>query len=50
MVETSEVNGLDPFKYRTYLFTKLSNMDFRIHPELLDSVLPWNDEIQQKCK
>jgi hypothetical protein len=50
MIETSKANGLDPFKYLTYLFTKLPNMDFKIHPELLDSVLPWADEIQQNCK
>ena len=50
IVETSKANGLDPFKYLTYLFTRLPNLDFKIHPELLDTILPWADEIQQNCK
>ena len=50
MIETSKANGLEPFRYLTYLFTRLPNLDFKIHPDLLDSILPWADEIQQNCK
>ncbi|WP_196592889.1 IS66 family transposase [Pectinatus sottacetonis] len=50
IVETCKANGLAPFSYLTYLFERIPNMDFKIHPEKLDAVLPWTDEIQKNCK
>ncbi len=50
IVETSKANGLEPFRYLTYLFENLPNLNFKIHPELLKNFLPWNDEIQKNCK
>ena len=34
----------------TYLFEKLPNLDFKIHPELLQQVMPWSEEVQNICK
>jgi len=34
----------------TYLFEKLPNINFKIHPEVLEDFLPWSKEVQQKCK
>ena len=50
IVETSKANGLEPFRYLTYLFEKLPNINFKIHPELLEDFLPWSKEVQQNCK
>ncbi len=43
-------NDLEPFRYLTYLFEKLPNINFKIHPEVLEDFLPWSKEVQQKCK
>ena len=29
-------NDLEPFRYLTYLFEKLPNINFKIHPEVLE--------------
>ena len=50
IVETSKANGLEPFRYLTYLFENLPNINFKIHPELLENFLPWDEEVQQNCK
>ena len=50
IVETSKANGLEPFRYLTHLFENLPNLNFKIHPKLLENFLPWNDEIQKNCK
>ena len=50
MVETCKTNGIDPFKYMVYLFERMLNMNFKIHPEELDTLLPWNKGDQNNCK
>ena len=50
IVETSKANDLEPFRYLTYLFEKLPNINFKIRPEVLEDFLPWCKEVQQKCK
>ena len=50
IIETANVNGLNPFQYLKYLFEHLPNADIKRHPEHLDDVLPWNETIQQNCK
>ena len=35
---------------RSRLFEKLPDMDFKIHPELLQQVMPWSEEVQNICK
>lgn len=50
IVETSKANGLEPFRYLTYLFERLPNINFKIQPGLLENFLPWNEEVQQNCK
>nr|WP_270837356.1 transposase [Mitsuokella multacida] len=46
----AKANGLNPFQYLKYLFEHLPNADIQRHPEHLDDVLPWNENIQQNCK
>ena len=49
IVETCKANGLDPFQYLTHLFERIPNIDFKIHPEQLDTLLPWNGEIPKNA-
>lgn len=45
IVETAKQNDLNPFKYLTYLFETLPNVD--IHDEkTVDTLMPWSAEIQ----
>ncbi|SEH40414.1 transposase domain-containing protein, partial [Selenomonas sp. KH1T6] len=50
VVETCKANDIDPFKYLVYLFERMPNMNFKIHPDELDELLPWNEEVQKNCK
>ena len=50
IIETAKANGLDCRKYLTYLFEKLSQLDFRSKPDLFERFLPWQPEIQENCK
>ena len=50
IIETCKANGLDPFKYLTFLFETMPNLDFKRHPERIDECLPWNADVQEKCK
>ena len=50
IIETCKANGLEPYTYLTYLFEKLPNLDFKNHPELLQQVMTWSEEIQNICK
>lgn len=50
IVSTARDNGLNAYKYLEYLLDFLPAVDFKNHPELLGSFLPWNDETQVRCK
>ena len=50
VVETCKANGINPFKYLVYLFERMPNINFKIHPEKLDELLPWNEEVKNNCK
>ena len=50
IIETYKANGLEPYTYLTYLFEELPDMDFKIHPDLLQQVMPWSEEVQNICK
>ncbi|MDK2855709.1 MAG: transposase [Bacillota bacterium] len=49
IVETAKENGLNPFRYLTYLFETLPNMDIT-DPTALDQVLPWSESIPAVCR
>jgi transposase len=49
IIETAKENGLDGYKYLEYLFSRLPNLDFHRHSELLEDLLPWASEPQQRC-
>jgi len=41
IIETAKENGLNPYKYLTYIFREAPNMDL-YDREQLESFLPWN--------
>lgn len=50
MIETAKANGLNPYRYLCRLFSDLPNTEFRQHPELLETYLPWSEQSQQTCR
>ncbi|WP_442916767.1 transposase domain-containing protein [Lutispora sp.] len=49
MAESAKLNGLNTFYYMKYLFEQLPNIRLD-HPEALDHLLPWSEEIPEECK
>jgi len=47
IIETAKENGLNPYKYLTYIFRVAPNMDLDNHQQL-ESLLPWN--VPNECK
>lgn len=50
IIETAKENNLKPINYLTYLFEKLSNMDFKNNPEILINLLPWSNNLLENCR
>ncbi|WP_237658974.1 transposase domain-containing protein [Turicibacter sp. TS3] len=50
LIETAKANGLNVYRYLTYLFEKLPNCEFLVNPQLLGDFLPWSKIIQENCK
>ena len=49
VIETAKENGLNPFKYLTYLFEQLPQLPDLKNPETLDSLLPWSPSLPLTC-
>lgn len=49
IIETAKENGLNAYKYLTYLFEHLPNVGFLIKPELLEDFLNWAKPVQDCC-
>ena len=41
LIETAKENGLDPYRYLSYIFDAVPNMELG-NPEQLEQLLPWN--------
>lgn len=50
MIETAKANGLDPYKYLSFVFKYLPSQDIHNNPQTLDMFLPWSSECQLNCK
>ena len=49
LIETAKENDLNPFPYLEYLFEQLPNVD--VHsPEVLQSLLPWAENLPENCR
>lgn len=49
-IKTAKEHGLNVYKYLTYLFEHLPNVEFLMKPELLEDFLPWAKKVQEHCK
>ncbi|MFR3815895.1 transposase domain-containing protein [Turicibacter sanguinis] len=49
-METAKEHGLNIYKYLTYLFEHLPNVEFLMKPKLLEDFLPWAKNVQEHCK
>lgn len=50
IIETAKANGLDPYKYLTFIFSYLPSQDLVKNPEKLDEFLPWSETVKAYCK
>jgi transposase len=50
IIESAKANGLSPYKYLHYIFKELPGVQFGQHPEFIEDYLPWNSEVQERCK
>ena len=49
IIETAKANNLDPYKYLTYIFEYLPGQDIN-DTKILDIFMPWDKEVQSRCK
>lgn len=49
LVETARANNLNVYEYLKYLLAEMPNIDFHNNPELLESYLPWSNELPKEC-
>lgn len=50
LIETAKANGLKPRKYVQFIITGLPETAFLEHPEELEKYLPWDLNVQKKCR
>ena len=50
LVETAKANGLNVYTYLQYLLLYMSDTDWQNHPEELDYLTPWSEDVQEECK
>ena len=50
IVETAKANGLNVFTYLEYLLLYMPDTDWRNHPEYLEDLMPWSENVQAECK
>ncbi len=49
LVETAKANGLDVLKYLNFVFRRAPMADGHLTDELLESLMPWNENAQVEC-
>jgi hypothetical protein len=50
IVETARANALNVYGYLNYLLRVMPDTDFNNQPELIDSYLPWSNELPEECR
>jgi len=50
IIETAKANGLNIYSYLKFLLERLPNSDWMNHPEELEALMPWNEQVQQACR
>ena len=50
IVETAKANGLNVYAYLQHLLLYMPGSDWHNHPEELDDLMPWSEDVQERCK
>jgi len=50
LAESAKANDLNVYEYFRYLLEQMPNNDFALHPEVIDALLPWSQELPDKCR
>ncbi len=50
LTTTAKANGLNVFAYLQHLLLYMPDTDWQNHPEELDDLMPWSQEVQERCK
>jgi len=50
LIETAKANGLNVFAYLQHLLIYMPDVEWQLHPEELDDLMPWAPEVQEQCK
>ena len=50
IIETAKANGLNTYIYLKFLLEQMPNLDWMNDSSLLESLMPWNDQVQQACR
>ncbi len=50
IIETAKANGLNVYTYLEYLLLYMPDTDWHNHPEYLDTLMPWSEDVQRECK
>lgn len=50
VIETAKANGIDPYLYLKYLFETMPEHRDELDKEFLDSLMPWNPEVNKICQ
>lgn len=49
IIETVKANGLNVYTYLEYLLLYMPDTDWRNHPEELDVLMPWSENVKTVC-
>ena len=49
IVETAKANGLNVYAYLEFLLRSMPDCDWRNHPEELDDLMPWSENVKAAC-
>lgn len=50
LAESAKANGLNVYEYFRHILKKMPNNDFHNHPEEIERLLPWSDELPKECR
>lgn len=50
IVETAKANKLNIYMYLVHILSKMSRLDFKTDPTLLDDFMPWSEKIPDYCR
>ena len=50
IIETAKANGLNVYTYLKFLLERMPNMNWAVSPEVLETLMPWDAQVQRACR